>query len=311
MELRHLEYFVAVAEERHFTRAAERLLVSQSGLSASVRSLEKELGAQLFRRNTRSVDLTEAGRALLDEARRTLAGARAAKDAVAAVQGLLRGTLAIGTEQCLGAVHVSALLAGFRGRHPGVEIHMRQDGSQALAEDVAAGQLDLAFVALSGLPPVGVRLLPLSTEPMVLVCHPAHPLAGRGEVEWKELDGETFVDFAPDWGARAVTSRAFTEAGCHRVVALQVNDVHSLLDLVGHGLGVALVPRHIADKPQADTLSVVRLADGDTAVWRSAVALPDPARTAPAARQLLSMVPGLDRAPSPEYSVPGGGPLRP
>ncbi|MGW1888100.1 LysR family transcriptional regulator [Streptomyces sp. NPDC001970] len=298
MELRHLEYFVAVAEERHFTRAAERLLVSQSGLSASVRSLEKELGAQLFLRNTRSVELTEAGRALLDEARRTLAGARAAKDAVAAVQGLLRGMLAVGTEQCLGAVHVSALLADFRGRHPGVGIHMRQDGSQALAEDVAAGQLDVAFVALSGQPPVGVRLLPLSSEPMVLLCHPGHPLAEREEVELRELDGESFVDFAPDWGARAVSDRAFAEAGSQRLVALQVNDVHSLLDLVGHGLGMALVPRHIADKPQADALSVVHLADGDAAVWRAAVAVPDPERTAPAARQLLSMVPGLDSVPS-------------
>ncbi|WP_210593959.1 LysR family transcriptional regulator [Streptomyces sp. GESEQ-35] len=311
MELRHLEYFVAVAEERHFTRAAERLLVSQSGLSASVRSLEKELGAQLFRRNTRSVDLTEAGRALLDEARRTLAGARAAKDAVAAVQGLLRGALAVGTEQCLGAVHVPDLLAGFRGRHPGVEIHMRQDGSQALAEDVAAGQLDLAFVALNDLPPAGVSLLPLSTEPMVLLCHAAHPLAGREEAEWKELDGETFVDFAPGWGARDVTSHAFTEAGCQRVVALQVNDVHSLLDLVGHGLGVALVPRHIADKPQADALSVVALADGSTAVWRAAVAVPDQARMTPAARRLLGMVPGLDAVPSRRHSVPGGGSPRP
>ncbi|MBG0857083.1 LysR family transcriptional regulator [Streptomyces spinoverrucosus] len=297
MELRHLEYFVAVAEERHFTRAAERLLVSQSGLSASVRSLEKELGAQLFLRNTRSVDLTEAGRALLDEARRTLAGARAAKDAVAAVQGLLRGALAVGSEQCLGAVHVSSVLSRFRGRHPRVEIRMRQDGSQALIQDVAAGQLDLAFVAVSGQPPGGVRLLPLSTEPMVLLCHADHALAEREDVEWKELDGEGFVDFAPEWGARAVSDRAFADAGHQRLVTLQVNDVHSLLDLVGHGLGVALVPQHVARKPQAAALSAVRLADGEAAVWRAAVAVPDPERMAPAARQLLSMVPGLDALP--------------
>ncbi|MFI6080221.1 LysR family transcriptional regulator [Streptomyces sp. NPDC051217] len=206
MELRHLEYFVAVAEERHFTRAAERLFVSQSGLSASVRVLERELGAQLFRRNTRSVDLTEAGWALLGEARRTLAGARAAKDAVSAISGLLRGTLAVGAEQCLGAVHVSALLAEFRGRHPGVEVQMRQDGSQALAEDVGTGHLDLAFVALTGDTPSGVRVIPLATERMVLLCASGHPLAGQEAVDWKELVGETFVDFAPDWGARAVSA---------------------------------------------------------------------------------------------------------
>ena len=307
MELRHLEYFIAVAEERHFTRAAERLLVSQSGLSASVRSLEKELGAQLFLRNTRSVDLTEAGRALLDEARRTLAGARAAKDAVAAVQGLLRGALAVGSEQCLGAVDVPSLLTGFRRRHPRVEIRMRQDGSQALIQDVVAGRLDLAFVAASGEPPAGVRLLSLSREPMVLLCHAEHALAGREEVEWRELHGESFVDFAPEWGARAVSDRAFAHTGHQRLVSLQVNDVHSLLDLVGHGLGVALVPEHLARKPQAAALRAVRLADQETAVWRAAVAVPDPDRMAPAARQLLSLVPGLASRRDRAHVLSGGG----
>lgn len=101
MELRQLEHFVAVAEEQHFTRAAERLAVSQSGLSASVRALEHELRTPLFSRTTRSVRLTEAGHALLVEAERTLAGARAARDAVDAVRGLLRGTLSVGVEQCV------------------------------------------------------------------------------------------------------------------------------------------------------------------------------------------------------------------
>ena len=101
MELRQLEYFVAVAEECHFTRAANRLHVAQSGLSASIRLLERELGASLFLRSTRRVELTPAGRALLIEARRALSATDAAKDAVAAVQGLLRGSLAIGSLQCL------------------------------------------------------------------------------------------------------------------------------------------------------------------------------------------------------------------
>lgn len=106
MELRHLEYFIAVAEERHFTRAAERMRVAQSGLSASIRTLERELGADLFIRSTRRVELTEAGRALLIEAHRTLASVDAARDAVAAVQGLLRGTVSVGTEQCLGVINL-------------------------------------------------------------------------------------------------------------------------------------------------------------------------------------------------------------
>ena len=112
------------------------------------------------------------------EATRALASVRAAKEAVAAVQGLLRGTLAVGTEQCITGVQVPALLARFRSEHPEVEVRLRQAGSAALVADVAAGQLDLAFVSASGPVPEGVRLIGLASEPMVLLCHPDHRLAG-------------------------------------------------------------------------------------------------------------------------------------
>jgi DNA-binding transcriptional LysR family regulator len=292
MELRHLEYFVAVAEERHFTRAAERLLVSQSGLSASVRSLERELGARLFLRSTRSVELTAAGHALLIEARRTLAGMRAAKDAVAAVQGLLRGTLAVGSEQCmLSAVDVPALLARFRSLHPGVELQLQQAGSQFLADEVAAGRLDLAFVALCGAPPQGIRLLPLAAERMVLLCRPEHPLVARETVEWDDLRGEPFVDFTPDWGARALADQAFGEVAIKRQVTVEVNDVHSLITMVGHGLGIALVPEPLAHKEQAASLCHVRLPDATTPAWRASIAVPE--QTGPAARRMIGLVPGV------------------
>ncbi len=286
MELRHLEYFVAVAEERHFTRAAERLMVSQSGLSASVRSLERELGARLFVRSTRSVELTGAGRALLTEANRALANVRAAREAVAAVQGLLRGLLSVGTEQCVTGVHVPELLARFRSAHPQVEIRLRQAGSAALVEDVQTGRLDLAFVALAGPVPDGVRLLPMAREPMVLLCHPDHPLAGADRVPLEKLSGEPFVDFHRDWGARGVTDHAFAAAGADRRVALEVNDVHTLIDLVHHGLGVAIVPRPISRKEPAAGLRAVPLAEEH--FWQVSAAVPSDERTGPAARELLS-----------------------
>ncbi|MGH3310099.1 MAG: LysR family transcriptional regulator [Streptomyces sp.] len=288
MELRHLEYFVTVAEERHFTRAAERLLVSQSGLSAAIRALERELGAKLFVRTTRSVGLTGSGRALLSEATRTLASVRAAREAVAAVQGMLRGTLSVGTEQCIAGVHVPSLLARFRAEHPEVEIRLRQAGSVELAESVGAGRLDLAFVALCGRPPRGVRLLPLTEESLVVLCHPSHALAGGDRARWAELRGEALVDFQPDWGVRQLTDRAFAAAGVERLVALEVNDVHSLLELVEQGLGIAVVPRHFAGKPEASGLSAVPLAGGPQPVWEVSVALPAGDAAGPAARELCA-----------------------
>ncbi|WP_326810236.1 LysR family transcriptional regulator [Streptomyces scopuliridis] len=288
MELRHLEYFVAVAEERHFTRAAQRLMVSQSGLSASVRALERELGARLFVRSTRRVELTGAGHALLVEASRALASVWAGREAVAAVQGLLRGTLSVGTEQCVTGVHVPGLLARFRSEHPEVEVRLRQAGSASLVEDVADGRLDLAFVAVSGAVPEGVRLVPLASEPMVLLCHPGHPLAGSEKAEWAELGGEVFVDFHEDWGARGLTDRAFAAARIERRVALEVNDVHSLIELVGHRLGIAVVPRPIARKEQAAALRTVPLAGAEDHLWEVSAAVPEDQRTGPAARELLS-----------------------
>ncbi|MET9564688.1 MULTISPECIES: LysR family transcriptional regulator [Streptomyces] len=288
MELRHLQHFVAVAEDQHFTRAAERLMVSQSGLSASIRALERELRAPLFVRTTRRVTLTEAGRALLTEAERILAQVRAAHDAVAAVQGVLRGTLSLGTEQCIAGVHVAPLLAEFRRRHPDVEIRLRQAGSGALAEDVAAGRLDLAFAVTTRADTEQLRSLPLTREPMTVVCHPSHRLAGGGPVTPHELGGEAFVDFHPDWGPRRTTDAAFAAARVQRTVTLEVNDVHSLLDLVEEGLGIAVVPRHFAHKRPA--LPALPLKADTETPYETVAMLPPPEATSPAARAFMSLL---------------------
>ncbi|WP_030377979.1 MULTISPECIES: LysR family transcriptional regulator [unclassified Streptomyces] len=290
MELRHLRHFVAVAEDRHFTRAADRLLVSQSGLSASVRALERELQAPLFVRTTRSVTLTEAGRALYAEAVRILDRVRAAQEAVAAVQGVLRGTLCVGTEQCIAGVRVARLLAGFRRRHPDVEIRLRQAGSGALAEEVAAGGVDLAFAVRTPVAGDQLRSVPLAAEPMTVLCHPAHRLAGGGPVTPEELGGEEFVDFHPDWGPRRTTDAVFGEAGVRRTVALEVSDVHSLLELVQEGLGVAVVPRHFGVKREAGGLVSLALKGVGERAYETVALLPAEAATSPAARALMGLL---------------------
>lgn len=255
MELRQLSYFVAVAEECHFTRAAKRLHVAQSGLSASVRALERELGAELFVRNTRQVRLTPAGAALLAEARRTLAASDACAAAVAAVQGLLRGTLAIGSLQCLHVVHMPAVLAGFVSAHPGLDVELRQGGSGELTSLVAQGKLDVAFVSRPAAYPDEVVVTSLATEPLVLACAPDHALASADRVPAAALAGERFVDFAPDWGTRDLVDSVVGA----RHVALEVTDVHSLLDLVACGLGVALVPQSFSVK--TDRVRFIGLAE--------------------------------------------------
>jgi DNA-binding transcriptional LysR family regulator len=292
VELRQLEHFVAAAEERHFTRAARRLHIVQSGLSASIRSLERELGAPLFVRSTRRVELTQAGLALLPEARRTLAAAAAAGDAVAAVQGLLRGTLAVGTMQILPpAVDLVAVLGRFHAEHPGVELRLRQAGTGTLLEEVAAGALDLALVAPVGRPPTRLVVRRLASDPLLVACAPAHPLASRGQLDLADLAGEPFVDFQPDWGLRMLVDQQLATAGLDRHTALEVNDLPTLLELVAHGLGVALVPevvtghpaevRYLPLRPPAPTFEVAVATVGDPPASQ-------------AARVLLAMLPGAE-----------------
>lgn len=285
MELRQLEHFVAVAQECHFTRAAQRLHIAQSGLSASIRSLEKELGATLFLRSTRQVQLTAAGQALLVEALRALSASNAAKDAVAAVQGLLRGSLSIGSLQCLHAVHLPTLLGGFLTEHPALEIRLRQGGSDELVELVRTGRLDVAFVARPAREPENVVVTPLESESLVLACAPEHPAAGKPRAKLADLMDDQFVDFPPTWGTRDLADRVLAAAGVERRVALEVTDVHSLLDLVAVGLGVALVPRSFSVKTKA--VRFIEL-EGDVPAWETVSVTADP--PSPASAALLERV---------------------
>src|ERR1700733_9156643 len=205
MELRQLATFVAVAEEGSFTRAADRLHVVQSAVSAGVRKLEKELDAMLFDRSTHSVKLTDAGRVLLPEARATLAAAQAAKDAVDEARRGLRGTVVLGTMQAQGmrAVDLAGVLTAFRAEHPGGEVKLRHaGGSIAMVTEVLEGRLDLAFVGLPGDAPPGIELIPITSEPIMLAAPADHPLAKRRSVGLAALTEQPLVDLPAGWGTR-------------------------------------------------------------------------------------------------------------
>jgi DNA-binding transcriptional LysR family regulator len=244
LELRHLEHFVAVAEERSFTRAARQIHLGQSALSVSVRALERELGTGLFARTTHEVALTDAGRALLPEARRTLDAAEAARNAVVGAREGLRGVLRLGLMQALTAVDAAALIGQFRRERPEVEIRPRPaaGGSVGMAVDVVSGDLDVAFVSLPAGPPPGLSLAPLAVEPIRLVCRPDHPFAPRRSLRLRELVREPFVDFPAGWGTRMTVDRAVARAGLRREIAIEVPDVTTMLELVRAGLGIGLVP---------------------------------------------------------------------
>lgn len=288
MELRQMEYLVTLADERHFTRAAQLIGVSQSGLSAGIRGLEQELGTSLFTRTTRRVEPTEAALALLPHARSLLEGERAARDAVVQATHQVSGTLRVGTEQCLGVVDATALIDRFHRRHPQVEIQFRQAGSHDLINSLRSDALDVAFVAAaSHLGTLSHQVL--GHEDLVLVCPPAHPLADAASVTWEQLAVEDHVDFDPTWGVRPLTDAAFESRGMMRRVRFQVSDVHTLLEFVDRGLGVAIVPRHVSNKPQAERLVAVGL-PSDAPRWEVSVVQSRKAGSESAAPHLLELL---------------------
>jgi DNA-binding transcriptional LysR family regulator len=245
VELRHLEHFVAVAEEQNFTRAARRLHLVQSALSVSIRSLERELDTQLFERTTREVRLTDAGRVLLPEARRTLDAAASAQAAVLGAGAGLRGTLRLGMIQVTNVVDVGSLIARFHRERPLVDIRPRAavGGSAEMISDVRSGVLDAAFVAVTGPDQLGVTATTLAADPVVLACPPDHPLAGRAVVSVSELAGEPFVDYPPGWGIRTVIDQLFARTGVERSIGIEVPDGSIHTALVRAGLGIAILPR--------------------------------------------------------------------
>jgi DNA-binding transcriptional LysR family regulator len=263
----------------------------QSAVSASIRSLERELGVELFERTTQRVNLTQAGHLLLPEARLTLAAAASARDAVDAASGGLRGRLTVGTMQMLQVIDVPQLLADFHRDHPLVELHLRhaKGGSVELADRVRHGELDLAILALPERRASGLELTPIASEAIELACQKDHPLAARNAVELADLAEETFVDVPIGWGVRDAVDAAFTSAGVRRTVTMEVDDALHLVRMVGVGLGVALLPPSIVTDPEVRTVPIRRHAP----LQNVAVATPTVRRTSAATRALLDTIRSL------------------
>lgn len=297
MNLRQLEVFVAVADEESFSRAAERQNVVQSAVSAAVRSLERELGVELFARLARGARLTDAGRALLPEARATLVAADGARAAVSEAREGLRGTVVLGIMQAMRdpAPNVAAILASFRATHPKVEVRVRHGGGSAvMAEQVRGGDFDLGFVSLDG-PQPGLELVPLSRQPIDLACNDEHPLATRAHVDLAELAEETFADLPPLWGTRILNDRAFAAAGVGRSITYEINDTSTLVEFVRYGLAITLLPRSLVGS--APGLALVPLRR-HAPVFEVSIAAPTGRRMSAAAHALHAHIQAVVLGPA-------------
>jgi DNA-binding transcriptional LysR family regulator len=285
MELRQLEYFVAVAEEANFTRASERVHIAQSGVSAQVRRLERELGAELLDRTPSGVRVTGVGAAVLPYARAALDAVAGARAAVDELTRLLHGHVSVGMIVARSALDLPDLLAAFHAEHPGVEITLAEDNSDRLLERLAGGELDLALIGLSTPAPAGIETLVVSDEELVAVAGFGDPLARRARIGLAELGDRALISLPRGTGMRAALDAASAAAGVSPRIAFEASDPVILVELAARGLGVAIVPASLAaartNQVHAVTVTRPQLRSRLELAWRAGGPI------SPAARALL------------------------
>jgi len=245
MELRQLEYFVAVAEEANFTRAAERIHVAQPAVSAQIQRLERELGQPLLDRSRRTVRLTAAGEAALPYAKAALAAVADIRVAVDELTQLVRGTVTIGTVTSH-SVDIPALLADFHADYPQVEITLSTDNSDALIEEVRTGALDAAIVSVGpDEQPEGLAVEVVTDEAIQAVVSLTDKLASRKTVRLSDLADRQLIALPVGAGIRHQFDTACAKAGVTPRIAFEASTPVALADLAERGLGVAIVPASV------------------------------------------------------------------
>jgi DNA-binding transcriptional LysR family regulator len=258
MDFRQLWYFVAVAEEGQFTRAASRVSVAQPAVSAQIRRLEVELEEPLFHRGPRAVALTAAGEALLPHARAVLAAAETGRDAIASLRGLLHGRLRIGVAGPLDHRLVEALVE-FHRAHPAVEIVLTAQHNEPLLEALDRGDTDVGLIGagVHPLPPqVSARVV--DTEPLVVGVRPGHPLSRRKTVKLDELRNEPIITLIHGSVLRTVLEAACEKAGFAPRITAETGELGSVVELAAEGLGVAVVPRSAVEGTDVAVVRITR-----------------------------------------------------
>ena len=281
MEIHQLEYFVAVADEGNFTRAAALVNISQSGVSAQIRRLERQLGATLIDRSGRTATLTPAGMAAITHARSVLGTVDALRRAVDDVTGVVRGRLAVGMLNGSAVNGLFDALASFHRAHPGVVVTLVEATAGELTERVRSGSIDLALIAVGAQAPPDLASLRISSDRLVAAVTHAHRLARRKRIRLADLGDLPIVCMPIGTAVRTMFDEACAAARFDPTVAFEASAPDAVAQLGARGLGVAIVPQSMAalhsDRLHQLTVDDLRSPAGLALIWRDVA---DPATTA-------------------------------
>ncbi|GAA2808971.1 LysR family transcriptional regulator [Saccharopolyspora taberi] len=259
MNLRALQWFVVLADAEHMTAAAERLHITQPTLSRAMARLERRLGTRLFDRTPHGLRLNRYGEVLRAHAHRALGELNSAEERIATLIDPDRGTVSLSYLYSLGAWLVPELLRGYRGQAPGVRFVLTGGAADVILEDLRSGRVDV--ILTSPRPDADdVLWTEIDQQEVCLATSVDHPLACRERISLAEAADEDFIAMRPEFGLRQVAEELWQQAGFRPTLALESTELATVRGLVGHGLGVAIVPAP-RDGDGAQRLRYLRLDD--------------------------------------------------
>lgn len=258
MELRQLQYTLQIAEERNFSRAADKLHIAQPSLSQQLSKLEQELGVKLFQRNTSTVELTYAGESFIEHAQKIMDAVKELRQEMDDISQLRAGRVVIGSMPITGSHLLPYVLPAFKAAYPEIEIILREDTSLNLEKLTAGGGTDLSLLSLPLQEPT-LTYEPIGEEPIDLAVPPQHPLASKGTIDQsgvslKLLKDEPFIVLKKGQGFRKITIDLCRQAGFEPNVVFESNNIETVQSLVAAGMGVTLVPHFIARAKRSELI---------------------------------------------------------
>lgn len=244
MDINQLEVLIAVAEERGFSRAAERLYRTQPAISQAIRRLEEEVGVPLFDRSSKDGTLTDAGHVLLKYAHRILGHRRDAHEAIKELKGLHRGKVTISANEYT-VTYLLPLISSYRARHPHVKVEVRRGMASRIPSEVLAREVEIGIISFRSSDP-SLKAIPVGSDHIALIVSPRHPLAGRKAVSVSELGVESFIAHNVRSPYRDRVIQSFEKYRTPLNISMEMPTLEAIKRLVERDMGVALIPRMAA-----------------------------------------------------------------
>lgn len=263
MDIRHLEYFLTVAQLKSFTRAAEALHITQPSISKMIKCLEDEVGVLLLHRSSKEVELTDAGRAVYGQAQQILSSFRNLDSELSDVINLEKGNLRIGIPPIIGASFFPRIIGGFRETYPGVAIELVEAGSKTIERGIEDGMLDIGIVCTLPAKTSCFEFLPFVRDPLMVITHPEHHLAGRRSVELKDLQDEAFVLYREDFSLHDRIIDKCLQHGFKPKIILESSQRDFMAEMVAAKLGIALFPQKICQELDAARIKAIPFSSPD------------------------------------------------